>query len=253
MTRTLPNVPLWPRFGRSGSSAATPSSSSLVASSGNGSSPGAAGLVARLVAPAEAETDRPPLSHRNLHPRACPASVVAQALQPGEDPPFALVEPGLDVEREDVAAAGGPDAERDRHRVVRFVGDGDRDPAHAELVGTGRRPAVQPDRRLAGRQPLDLDVAPADAAHAEPEDLRHRLLGGPATGHRLGAIADVAALGVGQHPAREARSEAIERGADPGDLDDVDPELGRPLRDEPRWGRDRVSRVGRGHACATRP
>ena len=84
-----------------------------------------------------------------------------------------------------------PDAERDRHRVVGLVADRDRDAAHPELLGPGRGPAVQPHRGLAGRQALDLDVAPADAPDAEPEHLRDRLLGRPAAGHRLGPAADV--------------------------------------------------------------
>ena len=70
-----------------------------------------------------------------------------------------------------IAAAGGPDPERDRDRVVGFVGDRDGDPLHPELLGPGRGAAVEPDRGLAGRHPLDLDVAPADAPDAEPEDL----------------------------------------------------------------------------------
>ena len=78
-----------------------------------------------------------------------------------------------------------------------------RDPVHAELLGARRGPAVEADRRLAGRQPLDLDVAPADAADAEPEDLADGLLRGPAAGERLGPVADVALLARRQDALRE--------------------------------------------------
>ena len=57
----------------------------------------------------------------------------------------------------------GPDAEGDRDGVLGLVADRHRDPLHPELLRPGGRAAVEPDRRLAGRQPLDLDVAPADA------------------------------------------------------------------------------------------
>ena len=114
------------------------------------------------------------------------------------------------------------------------MGDREGDPTHPELLGPRRGTAVQADGRLAGRQPFDLDVAPADTADAQAEHLRDRLLGRPSTGHRLGPVADVAALGVGQHPPREAGTEPLQGGPDPGDLDDVDAELGRPLRDESR-------------------
>ena len=87
---------------------------------------------------------------------------------------------------------------------------------------------MEPDGGLAGRQPHDLDLPPADAADAEPEDLADRLLGRPATGHRLGPVAHVALLGVGQDAPREARAELVERRPDAVHLDDVDPELGRP-------------------------
>ena len=133
-----------------------------------------------------------------------------------------------------IAAAGRPDPERDRHRVVRFVRDRDGDPLHPELFGASRGAAVEPDGGLPGRHPLDLDVAPADAADAEPEDLRDGLLGRPAAGHRLGPAADVALLRLGQHPPGEARPEPLERRPDPIDLDDVDPELGRPGRERGR-------------------
>src|SRR6266496_2106476 len=151
MTRTLPNVPLWPRFGRSGRSAATMSSSSLVASSGKGSSPAGA-------EPCGGASRRPnpkPTARRSV----TGTSILAgrhigrsQAFEAGQDPPLAFVQSILDVEREDVPAASGPDAEGDGHGIVRFMGDRDRDPAHPELFGTGRGPAVEADRRLAGWQ-----------------------------------------------------------------------------------------------------
>src|SRR4029077_19633292 len=122
--------------------------------------------------------------------------------------------------------AGGPDPERDRHRVVRFVADREGDPVHAELLGPGGGAAVEADRGLTRRQPLDLDLLPADAPDAEPEDLADGLLGCPAAGERLGPEADVALLGGGQDAPREALAEPLDRTADPVDLDDVDPELG---------------------------
>ena len=95
----------------------------------------------------------------------------------------------------------GADPEGDRDRVVRLVADRDGDPAHAELLGARGGAAVEPDRRLAGRQALDLDLAPADAPDAEAEDLADRLLGGPAAGERLGPVADVGAAPRGSGPA----------------------------------------------------
>ena len=96
---------------------------------------------------------------------------------------------------------------------------------------------MKSDGGLAGRQPLDLDVAPADAADAEAEHLADRLLGRPAARERLGPIAHVAALRLGQHPAAESVAEALERLADAPDPDDVDPELrglGNPRTDRLR-------------------
>src|SRR6188472_309146 len=95
-----------------------------------------------------------------------PTGLLVERPQPvhaGQQPPLAVVEPCLDVLREDVAPAGGPDPERDRDRVVRRVGDGDRDPDHPELARTSLGAAVKADGRLPRRQPFDLDFAPADA------------------------------------------------------------------------------------------
>src|SRR5215212_4381847 len=82
---------------------------------------------------------------------------VAEPLHPGKDPTLAIVEPLLDVEREDVPTAGRSDAERDGDRVVGLVADRDRDALHAELLGAPRGATVEPDRGLSGRESLDLD------------------------------------------------------------------------------------------------
>ena len=113
------------------------------------------------------------------------------------------------------------------------------------LIDTAIRPMPSCSARLAarplrltdgwpGRQPLDLDLGPADPAHAQPQHLGHGLLRGPAPGEVLRPVADVAALALGQHPAREPVAEALDRVRDAVDLDDVDPELGRPLGDHAR-------------------
>src|SRR3954451_18938500 len=240
MTRSFPNEPLCPRAPRSGMSVATRSSSSFVAPDGNGTDAGVAGPLAGM-------SRRP----KPTGPRSGTLRLLIavrwgirrerlgtpgdggrrKALDRGEDPPLALVEPLLDVEREDVAPSCRPDAERDRHCVVGFVGDRDSHPFHAELLGTVRGAAVETDGRLPGRQPLDLDVAPSDAADPEAEHLRDGFLGGPPPGHGLRPPADVPPFGLGQHPPREALAEAFERRANPVDLDDVDAEFRRPRRD----------------------
>src|SRR5258705_9235988 len=248
MTSSFPNEPLWPRAGRSGMSAPTMSSSSFVAPVGKA-------LPASVPSPSRGASRRPKPtgprsgtvrlrverlgSIRRERPGATGLGRGAEALDPGEDSPLALVEAVLDVGREDVAPAGHPDAECDRHRVIRFVGDRDGDPLHPQLLGPGGGAAVEPHRRLAGRHPLDLDVAPADPPHTEPKDLGDRFLGRPPAGHRLGPATDVALLRFGQHALREARAELLERGTDPGNADDVDPELGRPGRSEARRQRTR--------------
>ena len=166
-----------------------------------------------------------------------------------------LVEPVLDVGREHVAPAGRSHAERDRHREFVLVADRERDPLHAELLGTCGGPPVQAHRRLAGRQPLDLDVAPADAADAQPEHLRDGLLGGPAPGHRARPAAHVALFGRRQDPRFEARPESLERAPDAPDADDVDAELGRPGRHRGDGGDRRGGRspVRGRHRSPTRP
>ena len=177
----------------------------------------------------------------------------AQPLDAGEDAAFAIVEPILDVRREKVPAARRADAERHRHRIVGLVRDGDRDATHAELLGARRGTAVEAHAGLAGRQPLDLDVTPADAPDAEPEHLRDRLLGRPATGHRLRPASDVALLGRRQDPVREAIAEAFERRADALDADDVDAELRGRLRRVQPVGEPRgdVTRLGHPYSTVT--
>src|SRR5258706_3067642 len=154
---------------------------------------------------------------------------IAKSLQPGQDPALAVVETLLDVEREQVAAPGRANPEGDRHRVIGLVADGQRDASHAELAGRLLGPTVEDHGRLAGREPLDLDLLPADAAHPEPQHLAHCFLGRPAAGERLRPIADVTLLARGQNAAGEAGAELGERVADPGHLDDVDPDLGGAL------------------------
>src|SRR4029079_5714874 len=100
---------------------------------------------------------------------------------------------------EDVPAAGGPDAERDRDRIVGLVADRHRDPDHPQLPRAGLGPAVEADRRVARREALDLDLLPADAPDAEPQDLAHGLLRRPPPGERLGPIADVTLVAQRTH------------------------------------------------------
>src|SRR3954454_73578 len=239
MTSSLPNEPLWPRAFRSGMSVATRSSSSFVAPVGNGTDAGVA-------APPAGASRRPnPTGPRSgtLRFPVCPGRSVgrerlgaacdrdrAEALDPGQDAAFALVEALLDVEREDIPPPRRPDPEGDRDGVVRFVADRDGHALHPELLGAVGSAAVEADRWLSGRQPLDLDVAPADASDSEAEDLRDGLLGRPPAGHRLGAAPDVAPFGFRQDAPGEAIAEALERCPDAIDLDDVDPELARPGR-----------------------
>ena len=137
-------------------------------------------------------------------------------------------------------AAGRPDAERHRDGELRLVADRHRDPAHAQLLGPLRRASVEDDIRLARRQALDLDVAPADAAHAQAQHLGDGLLGRPATREGLRALAHVALLAGREHPVREALPEALDGCRDALDLDDVDPELRRARRHDAR----RHDRVG---------
>src|SRR4249919_3006627 len=104
-------------------SAATMSSSSFVAPEGNGTVAGIAGPLAgaslrpkptglrsgtlRLLVGRGWSIRRERLGPTGHGGRPKP-------LDPGQDPPFALVETLLDVEREDVAPTRRPDPERDR-------------------------------------------------------------------------------------------------------------------------------------------
>src|SRR3989304_4772641 len=81
--------------------------------------------------------------------------------------------------------------------------------------------AQRPADRPGGGGRVALEVAPADAPDAEPQDLADRLLGRPAAGERLGAVADVALLGRRQDAPREAPPEGPERVPEPGRLDGV--------------------------------
>src|SRR5687768_16795317 len=127
-TSSLPNFPLCPRGSRSGSSRAIDESSSATAPAGTGFAPG--GSVA-------SSARRPKPSGRRSAtggvPIACAEPVgarlqpdgrlvlLAQALHTREDPALAVVEPRLDVGREQEGAARGPHPERDRDRVLRLV------------------------------------------------------------------------------------------------------------------------------------
>src|SRR5919197_6753258 len=221
MARTLPNVPLWPRAGLSGRRAAASSSVSSTAPSGS------------VLAFGSGASRRNP-TLRSAIPVRLPADgcllQIPNAFETGEDPTFAIVQPLLDVEREQEAAAGGAHAERDRDRVIGLVADRQGDALHAELPRPALRATVQPDGWLACRQAFDLDVAPPDAADTQPENLRHGLLRGPATGHRFRPVAHVPLLGGRQDSPREAAAKALERSSDPLDPDDVDPQFGRARR-----------------------
>ena len=105
---------------------------------------------------------------------------------------------------------------------------------------------VEPHRRLPRWQALDLDLAPADPAHAQAQDLADGLLGGPAPGEGLGPVAHVGGLGRGEDAASEPLAETLERRADAGDADDVDAQLGRPGGAARRLG-DRAGAVADAH------
>ena len=201
MTSSLPNEPLWPRAGRSGSSAAAIASSSLVAPSGNG-----AAASGRSGAARRAGRTRPaPCRPSGLRPRRAPP-VRRPAGAPGGPGSCARGRrsaPRCRAGRRTARRPCGP-RRRSRPRSRDSWRDRQGDPAHPELLGAGRRPAVEPDRRLAGRQPFDLDVLPADPPDAQAQDLADGLLGGPPAGERLGPVADVAPLGRGQDPVRRS-------------------------------------------------
>ena len=70
--------------------------------------------------------------------------------------------------------AGGDDK---RNRQVAPVGQADRPAGQVDGGGPLLGPAVQKDQRLAPAVGQDLDFAPADAANAGAQRLRHRLFG----------------------------------------------------------------------------
>ena len=162
MTSSLPKVPLCPRAGRAGQQRAPRPDRRAArdqSPAASRSRPAAAAASSAAASPARAR-------RRSIR-RSRAASRSSRRR--------------VDVRREDVAAAGRADAEGDRQGVLALVGDGDRD--RAPRPSWSARAAARPwrrDRRLAGRQSLDLDVAPADAAHAEAQHLADGLLGRPA-------------------------------------------------------------------------
>ena len=90
------------------------------------------------------------------------------------------------------------------------------------------RPAARPWRTIdgwpVGSRSTSMSFQPTPRT-PEAQDLGHGLLGGPATGERLGSLAHVALLARGQDPVGEALPEPRDRGRDPVDLDDVDAQL----------------------------
>ena len=198
MTRTLPNAPLWPRFGRSGQQRRGARRRRASTAPGHRRLRRRAGRRRLVAAPEPDRAGQPSRAPARPSASAAPASLVerAQPLHPGQEPPLAIVEPVLDVGREDVAAAGGPDAERDRDRVVGLVGDRDRDPGHPELLARGR--AARPWRRTAGwpvgSRSISMSRQPMPRTPS-PRTLLTGLLRRPAPGERLGPVADVALLG----------------------------------------------------------
>src|SRR5215207_1113477 len=148
MTSTLPNVPLWPRAGRSGSSWAALLSSSVAASCAESPSTVAAGASSCRRKPSgrrSAIGDLRGLVHR------------PEALHAGDDAAFAVVQPLLDVGREQEPSPGRSNAEGDRDRVLGLMADGDGDPAHPELLRALCGAAVEADVGLPRGQALDLD------------------------------------------------------------------------------------------------
>src|SRR5258706_3756805 len=157
MTSSFPNVPLWPRGARFGRRAAA-ALSSRVGTAVSGSVAGAAAAASRRPNPSGRDSAITGLGEGS------------EALHPGKNAPLAVVEPSLDVRREQEPAADGPHAERDRHRVLGLMADREGDPVHPELLGALGGAAVQLHGRLAGGKPLDLDLLPADGADGETED-----------------------------------------------------------------------------------
>src|SRR5215213_7614891 len=117
MTRTLPNAPLWPRFGRSGSSAEAIVSSSVT-------TPAIGASTVATEPPSASRRPNPTGRSATIHLVGKPGRFVvesAEPIHPREEAPLSIVEAVLDVGREQVAPAGAPDAVRDRDRVVGLV------------------------------------------------------------------------------------------------------------------------------------
>src|SRR3954470_17728824 len=120
MTRSLPNVPLWPRPSRVGTSFAMASSSSRTEPAGGGAAGGGAvGSPARRPNPTgrwSATTAILRRVRRGLAGRAPAARFElrrrglerAHPLEAGEELALAIFQPLVDVERQHVPAARGP-------------------------------------------------------------------------------------------------------------------------------------------------
>ena len=97
----------------------------------------------------------------------------------------------------------------------------------APRVRERKRGTMQADRRTPFRVAHDLNIAPADlAADADPERLRHRLLGGEPRGVVRGGIRHRAAVGDFLHAkgaGHEAIAKARQRVLDPRDLRHIHP------------------------------
>src|SRR6185503_264086 len=145
MARTLPNVPLWPRGGRSGRRAAAALSSivggpsSVPASTVPWAScaPNPSGRLSAIAILRCGRLDRVPDGVAAGRTAGTTPGVVRegpQALHPREDASLAVVQPLLDVDREDVAPAGRSDPEGDRDRVLGLMADRHRDALHPQLL-----------------------------------------------------------------------------------------------------------------------
>src|SRR6266542_1706639 len=110
------------------------------------------------------------------------------------------------------------------------MGEGERDPADAELCGVCGGLTVQPDHRPSAPFSNYLDLCPADlVAPAAPERFHHRFLGGEA--RRVALVLPPPPLAVcllprGEDAVLEAFSglSALERVADAIHLGEVDPD-----------------------------
>ena len=110
--------------------------------------------------------------------------------------------------------------------VAGDVGKGNVPPVNTAIAGDAIRFPAELDDRLASGQANNLDVAPADAvAQTRTQDLHDRFLGGEAGGQVLGetlrAATGVGNLVRGEATAQESLAVALDKLAQPGDLDDV--------------------------------